>query len=396
MNQPLIVRYTSNWPSRFDPASELFYEGPRRQRQLIALAQQQLEGQKFAAREIAGSNLAGAKMVVNSINQQSEVLASAIDEMRVGFSRDITQAASDIASAIDWLGDRVCASLDEIRWQLAQMSKTLDGILATLRGSRNNEAKQLVRQGLRHFDNGEFAEAEERFRRALDFDSTDYQVLLNLAFIEIHKDDAVQACAYFRKALTLPDPDSLDDNAKTRALWAWARLYYAERDFGKAFEIANQMLAIEPVPLAASLFTVGVYAGLAGNVSLCLANIRAAIQADNTYFAKAAVEPDLVGLRPSVLQLLSEMAAHVEAETRGELEGFRQDLAGVKSEHLDSSYQDLLKMVRHYLQKAENMLPASYKDCMAINRLTKPLRIGWLKWRAHRIVRSRRRASIMA
>ena len=139
MNQPLIVRYTSNWPSRFDPAAELFYEGPRRQRQLIALAQQQLEAQKVAAREIASSNLASAEMIANSINQQSDALTSAIGE-----------AASDITVAVACLGDRICASLDEIKWQLAQMGKTLDGILATLLDSRNNEAQQLVRQGVRH------------------------------------------------------------------------------------------------------------------------------------------------------------------------------------------------------------------------------------------------------
>ena len=363
MNQPLIVRYTSNWPSRFDPAGELFYEGPRRQRQLIALAQQQLEAQKVAAHEIASSNLASAEMIANSINQQSDALTSAIGE-----------AASDIAFAVACLGNRICASLDEIKWQLAQMGKTLDGILATLLDSRNNEAQQLVRQGVRHYVNSEHTEAEERFRLALNFDSTDYQVLLNLAFIEIHKNDGVQAHAYFRKALTLPD--SLDDTSKARALWAWARLYYAERDFGKALEIAKQAIAIESVPMASSLFTVGVYAGIAGNVSLCLANIRSAIQADCTFFAKAAVEPDLVGLRPRVLQLLSEMSAQAEAEACGELAGFFEELGNVKSKRFDSSYRDLLEIVRQYLDQAGDMLTASFKDCLTVNRLTKALRVS--------------------
>ena len=366
MKEPLISRYTSNWPGPYTNTAELFYAGPKHQRQMIALADRQIQAQKAAAVEIAASNIEAAEVIACEISQQTDLLATTIVKMG-------SQLSSDIRWAVANLGDRICGSLDEIRWQLAQQGETLSRILTTLLNNRNNEAKQLVHQGRRHMDNGEYAEAEERFGLALKYDTTDYQVLLSLAFIEIHKNSAEAAFGYFRKSLTLPD--SLDDEERARALWALARLHYTEYQYNKALEIAEQALALEKSPTGVSLFTVGVYAALAGNTDKCLNKIRSAIDAEATFFVKTAVDPDLENVRPRVLQLLSEIAARAYANTRKQINSLREAFEKSMKGSFVSSYRDLLEKARQYLEQAEAKLKsASYTDCLKLDYSAKALR----------------------
>ena len=80
MNEPLIVRYTSDWPAPFTPGAEVLYEGPHRERQMVDLAQRQVDIQYKAAREIVESNLEAAEIIANEISRQTSVLAEAIEE----------------------------------------------------------------------------------------------------------------------------------------------------------------------------------------------------------------------------------------------------------------------------------------------------------------------------
>ncbi|PIQ44876.1 MAG: hypothetical protein COW04_10630 [Deltaproteobacteria bacterium CG12_big_fil_rev_8_21_14_0_65_43_10] len=148
---------------------------------MLQLAQHQIEVQKAASRAVVQSNIAGAQIISNEIAQQTRILENMIGGMTLG----IAAAADQISDSIDILGDRLCAELAEIRWQLSQQNESLEKILDLLRNSRNNEAQQLVKQGVRHYVHGEYLESEERFRKALDFDTTDYQVLMNLAYTPI-------------------------------------------------------------------------------------------------------------------------------------------------------------------------------------------------------------------
>lgn len=204
MSRSLVDRYiygNSGWPRAFTPEAGT----PRRERQMIRLAEYQIEAQKAVGREIVRSNIAGAQIIASEIAQQTLALDRTIKQVGESISDSISFAADQISDAIDILGNRLCAELSEIKWQLAQQNKTLEEILDVLRSSRNNEAQQLVQQGVRHYVNDEYEEAEERFRRALEYDTTDYQVLMNLAYIEIHKDNASAAVTFFRKAISLPE-----------------------------------------------------------------------------------------------------------------------------------------------------------------------------------------------
>lgn len=167
------------WDEASTLINEVEYGIPRRQRELIDLSQRQLKAQRQAAQDISRSNIEAADIIAGEISRQTEELGDLI-----------SQVGGNIVSAIDQFCDRLCIELVEIRWELAQITDKLDQMLYVLRNSRNNEARQLVEQGVRHYLIEEYPEAESRFLRALDFDTTDYQVLMNIAFIEVHKENA--------------------------------------------------------------------------------------------------------------------------------------------------------------------------------------------------------------
>jgi len=180
-NAQLAGRFLADWPAPFSPQGELVYEGPRRQRELIALGRQQIEVQKGAASAVVRSNIAAAQIIATEIGQQTAALDASLRDYSNRISSSVMDAADQISVAVEVLGDKLCAYLGEIKWQLAQQSETLTGILYTLRESRSNEARQLVEQGVRHYATEQYDRAEERFRQALQQDTTDYQVLMKLA-----------------------------------------------------------------------------------------------------------------------------------------------------------------------------------------------------------------------
>ncbi len=282
---------------------ELIVDSPARQRAMISLAEKQIAAQQQAAREIIASNIEGSRMVAAEIEQQTEIIERGMGQL----ADAIGTAADQVSNAINHLGDRLCIELAEIRWELAQMGKTLEDILNTLQENRNNETRQLVRQGIRHYTNGEYEEAENRFRMALDFDTTDYQVLMNLGYIEIHKNQAKEAFTFFRKALNLPE--NLDTISKSRTLWAIARLHYAQGEYDQALNAADQSVALDASANPKKIFTLGIYAALDGQSSRAIRYIDQAIRLAPALFATAAVEPDLDGLRKEIWKLLSRLSS---------------------------------------------------------------------------------------
>ena len=245
-----------------------------------------------------------------------------IRELGDKLSDGLSEATEKITYAVDRLGDRICASLDEVRWQLVQQGETLDQILRALIESRNNEAQQLVRQGVRLCATEEYEEAEQVFSEALTKDKTDYQVLMNLAFIQIHKGNAQAAFDFFDKALRRPDPSRLDNvHRRGRALWATARLHYAEGQYADALKTADRALAFEKTPTGDALFTTGVYAARGRRRLVPSENSRRHRNEIVTVFAKAAAAPSFGKMRADVIRLLSQMAAAVLADARRRVVG---------------------------------------------------------------------------
>jgi tetratricopeptide (TPR) repeat protein len=337
------------------------------QREMIRLAEQQVELQEAAAREIAESNIACAEMIAAEIAQQTHTLKRTINQVGERMSDSISSAADQVSDAIDVLGDRLCAELSEIEWQLAQENKTLETILDVLRNSRNNETQQLIQQGVRHYVNEEYEEAEERFRRALEYDTTDYQVLMNLAYIEIHKHDASHAFTFFKKAVSLPK--DLDSPSKARTFWATGRLYYAEKDYAQALSYAEQAFEHDNQDDPQGIYLLGVYAALAGKKTIALARIERSIVIDPSYFSKCAVDPDLQIIGPDIIQLLSRLSSEAESKARENVNSVVSRVSDGEIEK-EPSVTDDCNMVRNLLDKAhEGMKQPSYSFCLrcAIN-----------------------------
>jgi len=328
MTKALVHRFhygNSDWPAPFTPEAELVYETPRREREMIHLAREQIEAQNSAAKKIAKSNMLGSQIISDEIQQQTLILDRTINQIGARISDSISFAADQITDAIDLLGDRICLELTEIKWQLAQQNETLEKILEVLYESRNNEARQLVLQGLRHYVNDEFEGAEERFKLALSFDTTDYQVLMNLAFIEIHKENSTQALKLFKKALSLPE--NLDSPSKARTLWATARLYYAEQVFDKAFSLAEKASKHDNPNDPQVFYTLGVYAALAGKKSTALEKIKQSILIDYRYLTKCTVDPDLQTIKHDIFELLGSLCANSESKAKQKVAEIKKELS---------------------------------------------------------------------
>lgn len=331
MQPSLADRFSYSGLSQRSPAESMFREivekSPRRQEAILELAKVQVQVQQLAAKEIAQSNIAGAHIISNEISQQTRVLSKNIKEVGTQIAESVSSASEQISTAVNVLGDRVCGELAEVRWLLAQQEDKLEGILYTLQNSRSNEAKQLVKQGLRHLFNEEYDEAEERLSKALDFDTTDYQVLMNLAFVSIHKDDPEQAFTFFNKAINLPE--ELDAATRSETIWAKARLHYALENFQEAFTLANESIKIHPRPSAEKLYRLGVYAALSGQNDLALRKIEESICLESSLFMTAGTDIDLQHIQPEVLRILSRLSVEAQQEfliLKEEIQGLAKQL----------------------------------------------------------------------
>ena len=115
--------------AQFVPKQDYSFISQRKNQELIHLTDQQINIQKDAAKEISQSSLIGASVIASEINWQTYSLKSEIRKLSKQVTNAVGSAAIDITASIKKLEQRVCSELMEIKWQLAQMSDTLDEIL---------------------------------------------------------------------------------------------------------------------------------------------------------------------------------------------------------------------------------------------------------------------------
>ncbi len=352
----------SEWPSSSASRSGKVSEARRREMKMLRQARQQINAQKMMGDEIAKSSIEGAQIIASEILEQTEALEQTTNRVLENIIGSIIMAADQISDSIDMLGDRLCIELTEIKWQLTQRNYKLDDILEVLNENRHNEARQLVQQGLRHYINEEFEEAEERFKLALYFDSTDYQVIMNLAYIEIHKENPAQAFIYLRKALSLPV--NLDSVSKARTLWATARLHYTEKNFSEAYTYAEEAFKHDNKDDPRVFYDLGVYAALAGRKSFALEKIAQAIHGDVTYFGKCAVDPDLKSVETDILLLLARLSIEAEFRARQMVEQVDGELADLENEKKLKNRGSFMEEAHRIIQNAiAGLQRPSYSFC---------------------------------
>lgn len=382
----LLERYTygqSEWVLPYGDVKtrmldEMLTDGPERQNQMINLARRQLEAQRVASQEIAASQIEGARIVAAEVAHSADVISQSIDDASREIGRGIATATEQINGSIQSLETVLCVELSEIKWQLVQQSGQLENILNVLRNSRKNEAQQLLQQGLRHYINGEYAEAEERFQLALGYDSTDYQVLMNLGYISIHKDDTDGAHKFFKKALTLPE--SLDANSQSRPLWAMSKLFHAQDDLVNAHTWATK--AHEKSESPEQLFIASCYLALIGRFDDAWKGLEQAVEHDVRLFARAAIEPLLESVRDHVLLFLAKLAKRRIEELSWEFKtidgiissyNYRSDSARIASNNIkiqsgsimkginDMPYTETVKIL-NYFKSTVKVLQARVND----------------------------------
>jgi tetratricopeptide (TPR) repeat protein len=347
----LIQRYTyGNFVDlpMLSPEADFYLGGPERQRELVTLSKMQLTAFQDVTAAVRDSNLQTAGIISNELQRQFDDLKSVI-----------ASGTDSIVSAVDDLGDRLSGELVEIRWELAQLAKASDQILEVLRRPRSTEARELLQQGIRNLVNEKIEPAEDRFKRALELDNTDYQVLMNLSAVELHKGDPVQAILYVRDALTLPQ--NLDNRAKGEALWSMARIRYAVQEYDIAFKVGKESLRLVTTPRRR--LQLGIYAVLAGDVLGGLDLVREAIQQLPSLFGIAMSTPDLAGHRESVLALLDRLVTEAIVELRDESVQLEQRL--VDTPCLDDAarmYRERFAIALRSLAELTKSRDVSYLD----------------------------------
>ncbi len=351
--------------------SELLEEGPKRQRAVIALGQYQIQAQERFAHQLAERTEACAEIVVNEISKQTVELRDSIERVSAQLSDEIALAAHEVSAAVYDVGARLAMNLEEVEWQLVQQNETLDRILHVLQETRSNEARQLISQGVRLYNAGAFDRAEERFRRALDFDATDYQVLMNLGFIEIHNEHPEAARKFFKDALTLPA--ELDASAKARTIRAMATLEAALANYNEAIRLGDQLLG-QGEKDASLLYLTAIWSASAGDKREALRRVKDAILMDPRCFSKVAIEPAFLAMHAEIVELLMALASSAQAAAQELVSRTHDFLERVQRNDRREEYAELTKRLCEFLSRAEGLfLARSYSGyrlyCTEIQRV---------------------------
>ncbi|MBF0459879.1 MAG: SUMF1/EgtB/PvdO family nonheme iron enzyme [Magnetococcales bacterium] len=300
-------------------------DGAEQQNRMIALVRQQIAAQQAASRAMAASGVAGAKQVAAEVAQQAAILANAIDTVASETIQGMASTPNEMTEFLFGQERALCFELAEIKWWVAQQGGgggTPETVLGISCQHQTNAVQRLLRQGVRHYVNGEYQEAEQRFRRALKRDSTDYQVLTNLGYIAIRKEDEAGALLFFNKALTLPE--GLDKGAQARTLWAMSRVAYAQADPLQAYAFARR--AYEKSQAVEQLFLSACYAALVDLWEEAWHGLAQAIHLDGRFFARAAVEPVLAPVQERVFSWLASLAQQRASTLAAALDECRQVL----------------------------------------------------------------------
>jgi len=332
---------------------EIVTNSTRRGKEMISLLSRQIDAQNKAAERISESNDIGSHIVAQQIQEQTQEVLSFLDHFKADLSDDIHISSGRIINAVGKLGSKLSIHLTEISWQLAQQTQILEGILFVLQENRNNEARQLVSQGLRLYLNDKYRDAEERFRRALDYDMTDYQVLMNMGYIEIHKNNIKAAFSYFHDALSLPS--NLDNVSSGRALAAIGRLYYTQKKYEQALSYSNKAIKYEEGN-ASYHYASGIYAALSRESKISVKHVKEAILIDPSYFVLAATERELDSIRAFIDELLVDMAKQRLIEAKKKLDENSNIINNLINNDGNSVYFNCINSLMDNLNKNKELL----------------------------------------
>jgi len=373
--------YGNKYPANYTLASDVLVDGPKRERQIIGLLGDQIAWNKKIGSEIIASNAMSAQIVSNEISSMTDSLNDSLQSLEYNISNTIESsmqnlgnqlsdviydAAGGIIDAIYTIGKQIGMELVEIKWQLEQQSKTMGEVLKLLYNNRSNEARQFVEQGVRHYLISEYEEAEERFKKALENDTTDYQALFNLGFIEIHKNNPEASFKYFNKALKLPK--DLDKSLQEKTLVALARLHYTQKDYKVAFLTMKETLKSSYDNENA--YKMAVYAGLAGEKEQLFITLDDLIDKDPDYFAKFATEIELSHFNKEITNSLEKRVTLLIGRILANLKSYNKMHTNI-SEYIDKVDPEIATQFNELDSKIRktNVKSMKYEEILNFNYL---------------------------
>lgn len=258
----------------------------------------------------------GANLGVNIA--QTAILAAGLSALYQSFEKHREQSAAQLAS-IEKL------SLQQ-RLLLEQQLDTNRQILHVLQQSRRNEAQQLFSQGEKLMEAGYADEAVERYRKALEFDATDPQVLFGLALAYVKTANIDAAADVFKRAATFAK-DAPHQFAQLVAR-EYARFLAACGKFSDAIETLSW---IEHSWTAEDRYDVALYMLAGERFDEARAAITALVNADFQMLTRLAFEPRVGGSSRLVLDLwLEDLARQFARWHSGYFVAARQYAAKVR------------------------------------------------------------------
>lgn len=242
---------------------------------------------------------------------RSELLRQTMIDSAQAMERRLQDGFAATTAAIEQVGAAVSGQLTSIRWALEQQDTTLRGILDVLQTSRTNECRQLVTQGEAHRRAGFFAEARDRFRLALEQDSTDFLVHQNLGLVLVQTGELAAAAGHFHKAATFAPRHA--PRLRATALVHLARACYAQQNYIESARALIEAVQLAPDDAKAwyDLAVMYTYCGtIAEGIPYAL---PPAARLDASFLGLALSDPELAPAR-SAVEAVAETLAREEGD----------------------------------------------------------------------------------
>jgi tetratricopeptide (TPR) repeat protein len=244
-------------------------------------------------------NAENARALQATIRESSEIVRREMTNVQETV-KETTRAVNGLASQVS-----------QLAWLQAEQNEILRDVLDTIREGRANECRQLVEQGERNFDAGFLAEAEDRFRLALQLDNTDYPTHQNLGLTLVRLGRMDEALDHFKKALAFPP--KRQPNATgffvAQAATHVARVLYATSDYAGAETYLQRALDADTTA-AKNWYDLAVVRTYLGNADGALTALRRAIGGDVMLAGAALADEELASIRPAIEQLVLEQTKH--------------------------------------------------------------------------------------
>lgn len=150
------------------------------------------------------------QFALKQIEYSMNIVKNRIDDLEY----EMNSGLNNIIRILDKIESLLIINLNEIKWLLSNIDEKLQQLINFIRFSRAKEAKELIEQGIRALIAESYDDAELVFKKALEYNITDYFAYLNLGIVYLKKKELNNAKYYFQKALQYSETDYFRENTQ--------------------------------------------------------------------------------------------------------------------------------------------------------------------------------------